>query len=112
MSAEDGSERSVRSLHVWSPAHGASSPGRGLASRLRQVARDPGGLADLESLSFTDDSGTRWQVNERDCRDDTGARGDCCLVFASWQAVRRVWQYPQHWRELGPDALFALSWGR
>jgi len=32
------------------------------------------------------------------------------LVFESYQAVRRVRNYPANWRTLAAEALFALSW--
>ena len=33
------------------------------------------------------------------------------LVFESDVAIRRVWKYPENWRGLGDDELFALSCG-
>jgi len=32
------------------------------------------------------------------------------LVFESDSAVRRVRNFPEQWRSLGDEALFALSW--
>jgi hypothetical protein len=37
--------------------------------------------------------------------------GQRCLIFASADAVRRVWSYPAEWRELSDAELEALSWG-
>jgi hypothetical protein len=55
-----------------------------------------------------------WTVTERDGAgvpgNADGARGRRCLVFASPEAVRRVWDYPPDWRALPDAALFALSW--
>jgi len=56
--------------------------------------------------------GVRWRVSERDARGDPGALRDWCLIFASDEAVRRVWEYPPYWRRLSREALIALSWGR
>jgi hypothetical protein len=41
-----------------------------------------------------------------------GARGLRCLVFASPEVIRRVWDYPPDWRTLPDSALLALSWRR
>jgi len=58
--------------------------------------------------------GVAWTVTERDGAgvpgNADGARGRRCLVFASPEAVRRVWDYPPDWRALPDAALFALSW--
>ncbi len=64
------------------------------------------------AVAFTDAAGVRWRVTERDARGDPGARGDRCLVFASADAVRRVWDYSPDWRELPAATLAALSWRR
>ena len=37
-------------------------------------------------------------------------RGANTLVFESDGFMRRVRRFPANWRELGPDALIALSW--
>lgn len=63
-------------------------------------------------VEFLDTLGVRWRVTERDSRRDPGTRGDRCLIFASNEAVRRVWIYPVGWRELSAAALAALSWQR
>lgn len=66
---------------------------------------------DLPSLvQFRDPSGARWSVWERDTRLDPGHRAASCLIFAHEETVRRVWSYPDNWRELSPAELFELSW--
>jgi hypothetical protein len=51
-----------------------------------------------------------WRVVERDSRRDPGHRNDSCLIFASADAVRRVWHYPADWCDLTDVELEALSW--
>ena len=63
-------------------------------------------------LEFLDAAGVYWRVTERDARHDPGARSHRCLIFASAEAVRRVWDYPPGWRDLPTEALIALSWQR
>ena len=65
-----------------------------------------------DAVEFLDTLGVYWRVTERDARQDPGARGDRCLIFASSEAVRRVWKYPVAWRDLPAAALAALSWAR
>ena len=69
--------------------------------------RSPAGV-----LEFVDDRGMLWRVSERDARGDPGALRETCLIFACSDAVRRVWFYPDDWRELQADALTQLSWAR
>ena len=61
-------------------------------------------------------AGVPWTVTEQDglCvpGNADGAHGARCLVFASPEVVRRVWDYPPDWRTVPDDALFALSWHR
>ena len=65
-----------------------------------------------DGAEYVDAEGVHWRVTERDARGDPGARGDHCLIFASSDAVRRVWDYPAAWRGLSSLALDALSWRR
>jgi hypothetical protein len=62
-----------------------------------------------DAVVLRDVRGTRWVVSERNTAAVPGARAPRCLVFMSEEAVRRVWTYPASWRDLSPDALFALS---
>jgi hypothetical protein len=61
-------------------------------------------------------AGVTWTVTERDGvgvpGNADGARGRRCLVFASPEVIRRVWDYPPDWRTLPDAALLALSWRR
>ena len=66
----------------------------------------------LDVVAFVDANHVHWQVCERDAHADPGARGARCLVFAARETVRRVWSYPAFWRDLGAEALIALSWRR
>ena len=66
----------------------------------------------VEGVAFVDRNCVQWLVRERDAHADPGARGERCLIFAAREVVRRVWNYPPTWRELGADALIALSWRR
>jgi hypothetical protein len=63
-------------------------------------------------VEFVDDRGMLWRVSERDARGDPGALRDFCLIFSCADAVRRIWHYPDDWRELAPPALQRLSWER
>ena len=65
-----------------------------------------------ERISFIDARGVSWQVTERECAGAPGGRGRHCLVFDSGEVLRRVWQYPEHWRTLSDLALAELSWRR
>ena len=64
------------------------------------------------ALEFVDADHVQWRVMERDARHDPGARGHWCLIFASADALRGVWDYPPAWRELSAAQLVALSWHR
>jgi hypothetical protein len=59
-----------------------------------------------------DSHGHSWTVSEVRSSNVPGAHADRCLVFESDFAVRRVWSYPERWRELDPRALEELSWAR
>ncbi|GJG85597.1 hypothetical protein tb265_07780 [Gemmatimonadetes bacterium T265] len=57
-------------------------------------------------------SGVEWTVTECSGSQVPGARGTRCLIFASAEAIRRVWEVPPDWYILPDAALFALSWQR
>ncbi|HEX5829756.1 MAG TPA: hypothetical protein VFY16_02170 [Gemmatimonadaceae bacterium] len=61
---------------------------------------------------FLDSSGVRWIVSERDAAHVPGGLARRCLIFESAAAVRRVWSFPDSWRELTDEQLAALSWKR
>ena len=56
--------------------------------------------------------GVQWTVTECDGSQVPGSRGPRCLIFASPEAIRRVWEVPPDWYTLPDAALFALSWHR
>ena len=62
-------------------------------------------------VEFLDTGLVMWRVRERDCRTDPGARGECCLIFSSEHAVRRVWFYPRDWQSLPAESLQQLCCG-
>ena len=64
------------------------------------------------SVKFLDETGVLWTVTERNAENVPGSRGPRCLIFASTEAVRRVWIYPPGWRDLLTPSLIALSWSR
>jgi hypothetical protein len=61
---------------------------------------------------FMDPDGVAWTVTEVDGATVPGARGAACLVFEAGHVIRRVWNYPDDWRSLPPEALLAVSWQR
>jgi hypothetical protein len=71
----------------------------------------PRGAAPLTRI-FVDNEGVEWEVVEVDGSRVPAARGDRCLVFRSPNAIRRVWNYPARWSELGVRELMELSWSR
>ena len=63
-------------------------------------------------MTFLDETGLLWTVTEHDAENLPGSRGPRCLIFASTEAVRRVWIYPAGWRDLLTPSLIELSWSR
>jgi hypothetical protein len=82
------------------------------SARSHAAAAASSGADEVRGVEFVDAASVHWRVTERDARGDPGARGDCCLIFACGDAVRRVWNYPPGWRDLSAAALIALSWRR
>ena len=82
----------------------------------REVHREiPRGRVDAladEPRLVSDSSGTCWRVSEVSGRYVPGAQGEACLVFESECAIRRVWHYPEQWRELSVPELIEVSWNR
>ncbi len=63
-----------------------------------------------DEIRFTAPDGTQWSVHEirsRSSPDDTRHS----LIFVSEEGFRRVYKFPENWRQLSPDELFRLSWG-
>lgn len=63
---------------------------------------------ELPPHSVFDHNGTEWLVHERDTP-QAWARGTRCLVLNSRECVRRVWNYPAHWRSMTADSLLRLG---
>jgi hypothetical protein len=62
------------------------------------------------SRQYSTEDFSRWSVTE--IAGNVLARpGQRCLIFASADTVRRVWNYPPDWRELSDAELETLSWG-
>lgn len=64
-----------------------------------------------DEIRFTAPDGTHWAVHEVSSSVTRPWAGRS-LIFVSEQGFRRVYNFPPNWRELGPDALLALSWQR
>lgn len=61
-----------------------------------------------DAVRFIDGDGIAWRLVERGAAEVPGARGAACLICLSEKVVRRLWQYPRHWRTLAPAELEAL----
>ena len=70
------------------------------------------GAAAVSFVQRVGDTYHEWSVVEVDARAVPGARGPRCLIFTRDSCIRRVWEYPAHWRTLDADELTALSWHR
>jgi hypothetical protein len=67
------------------------------------------GAADAQYLHVVvDRAGVEWTVREV-LTPQVWARARQCLVLNSRECVRRVWQYPRHWRTLDADTLLRLG---
>jgi hypothetical protein len=98
-------------------ASGAASPVPSLSSGAAAVRADsgPGPSLDPTPLLFIqelDEEWLHWAVVEVEAHAVPGALGARCLVFSRQGCIRRVWNYPLHWRTLDAAALAALSWQR
>lgn len=68
-----------------------------------------GGAADEQFPHVViDRSGVEWTVREV-TTPQSWARARRCLVLNSRECVRRVWEYPAHWRTLDADTLLRLG---
>ena len=61
--------------------------------------------------TFTASDGVAWTVSEYVESSDSTTEVRY-LIFECDMVIRRVRTFPRDWRELGFDALFALSWAR
>ncbi len=55
-----------------------------------------------------DRHGIEWTVREVSTP-QTWAKSQQCLVLNSRECVRRLWNYPRHWRTLDADTLLRLG---
>ena len=68
-----------------------------------------GGAADEQFPHLVvDRHGVEWSVREV-ATPQVWAKQQYCLVLNSRECVRRVWQYPRHWRTLDADQLLSLG---
>ena len=75
-------------------------------------ARAAGTSRPDEHVLFRDSEGCTWDVQEVVVSPGSPwARGERCLLFRAPGTIRRVWNYPASWKELGPEELESLSWG-
>lgn len=61
---------------------------------------------------FIDLHGERWTVREIEARTVPNAPRATCLIFESGNIVRRVWDFPPHWRAVSEAELEVISWRR
>jgi hypothetical protein len=57
---------------------------------------------------LTDREGKEWLVWEEPAGHVPGSRGDSCLICDSWNARRRIWEFPDDWQLLGDDELLSV----
>ncbi|MES2180279.1 MAG: hypothetical protein V4550_20665 [Gemmatimonadota bacterium] len=68
-----------------------------------------GGAADEQYPHIViDRNGVEWSVREV-ATPQSWARASRCLVLNSRECVRRLWQYPRHWRTLDADTLLRVG---
>ena len=68
-----------------------------------------GGAADEQFPHIVvDRHGVEWSVREV-ATPQAWAKQQYRLVLNSRECVRRVWQYPRHWRTLNADQLLVLG---
>ena len=61
-----------------------------------------------DAVVFQGAKGITWHVAECSADGVPGARGPFCLIFFSEGTVRRIWDFPDGWRDLDPIELEAL----
>lgn len=69
------------------------------------------GKSKLETLARREvygDDGTRWQVREALAYDVPGAEAPSCLIFDAGSVCRRLWRFPDRWRDLSDRALLEV----
>jgi hypothetical protein len=88
---------------------GEATDGSGDPREAHAGAVDPTPVTFVQEV---DGGWLHWSVVEVDARAVPGAHGARCLVFSRPDCIRRVWEYPAHWRTLDAAGLAALSWHR
>jgi len=65
----------------------------------------------LETLAQRDvyaNDGTRWRVREARAHDVPGAQASSCLIFDGGSVCRRLWKFPERWKEFSDDTLLDI----
>ena len=93
------------------PRHGAGSDLRQLRDWVASYTAPRARRPVRSHRVFVDDEHVAWTVRECAAPADLCARGSHCLIFESDGRARRVWSYPQNWRDLDEPALTRLSLG-
>ncbi len=66
-------------------------------------------MTSADQIRFVSVDGTHWTVYEiANAHTDWATRS---LIFVSDRGFRRVYNYPEHWRDLSAEELDDLSWG-
>jgi hypothetical protein len=81
-------------------------PARAAPRAAADARPDPTPVRYIEQV---DEEYLHWAVVEADAGAVPGSRGARCLLFTREGCVRRVWDYPAHWRTLDGAGLGALS---
>ena len=64
---------------------------------------------DPVALHFVDRRGVAWRVVERLTPNWPDTRGRRCLIVLCEAVVRRVWKYPENWRQLSALELETMG---
>jgi hypothetical protein len=65
----------------------------------------------LETLAQRDvyaNDGTRWRVREARAHGVPGAQASSCLIFDGGSVCRRLWKFPERWKELSDNTLLDI----
>lgn len=66
-------------------------------------------MAKIDQLRFVAPDGSYWTVHEIAGSADR-PWAPRSLIFVGDQGFRRVYDFPENWRELSPAELYELSW--
>ena len=92
---------------LYEPAHLVGRVAVAAFGLVGGVERVSAARPDTDRRTFYHDN-VMWIVGERAARDTDTEHAH--LVFESDECARRVRNFPENWRELGPDELYELSW--